>query len=243
MKKDTFSWTSKILERKMEVKTYGTYGFAVLLFPALSDDINEADENGLIDSVEHLIDKGKCKIFSVGGVNFDSWLNTEATNQEKSQLHLEYNNYLIEEVVPFIFGNCGTPVPIVTCGAAIGAFHAANNFFRRPDIFYGTIALSGTFNIEHYSKGYFDDNCYFNSPIHYLPNLTDNYWLSFLLNKRHIYLYTGSGFGEHPHNTLHLSGILQSKGIPHEPQIWGPEWHHDWDTWKAMLSLILEQKF
>lgn len=243
MKHERIQWKSTNLGQDMEILTYGIYGLAILLFPSTTDDPEENEKNGLIDALAPMIDRGKCKVFCVPSVNFQSWLSDDISPEEKSLRHLQYNNYLVEEVVPFIFGDCGCPVPIITCGAALGAFHAANSFFRRPDVFYGMVATSGTYNIEHFTKGYFDNNCYFNSPIHYLPNLNDNYWLSFLLSKHHIYIVSGTGEGEHPHNALHLGGILSSKGIPHQVDIWGPEWGHNFNTWNSVIPQFIERKF
>jgi esterase/lipase superfamily enzyme len=227
----------------MEIITYGHYGPAILLFPAKGDSPYENEENGLIESIGHLIEKGKFKIYSVSNCIKDSWQNPDLTPKEQSVKMFQYNKYLIEEVVPFIFGDCGCAVPIITCGASTGAFYAANSFFRRPDIFLGLIAMSGFYNIENFAKGYYDDNCYFNSPMHFLPNLTDPYWLSFLSSKRHIYLFSGSGPGEQPGNTQVLDSILSAIGIPHQISIWGNEWSHNWKTWKAMLLKVLDNKF
>ena len=152
------------------------------------------------------------------------------------------NIIIIQEVLPAIFGICGGPVPIIACGAALGAYHAANHYFRRPDIFHGLIAMSGTYNIEHFSKEYFDENCYFNSPIHYLPNLNDEYWLSFLKNKHHVYLLSGKGEKEHPENLTHISEILTAKNIPFNSDFWGEEWGHNPNTWAAMMLSLLETK-
>jgi esterase/lipase superfamily enzyme len=226
----------------MDIAVYGHYGFALLMFPAQTDDFLENENNGLVASISKFVSKGKCTIFSVGGVNFESWLSPDLSGEEKSKRLFEYNHFIVEEIIPYIFGQCGGPVPIITCGAAIGAFHAANNYFRRPDIFYGSIAMSGTYNIEHFTKGYFDENCYFNSPVHYLPNLNDSYWLSFLKSKHHVYLMTGNGENEHPYNSAHLGDILSYKEIPHVVDYWGAEWGHNWDTWNAMLPFILETK-
>lgn len=226
----------------MEISVYGHYGIALLMFPATTDDHLEYEKNGIIEALTPFMQKGKIKIFSVGSCNEESWLNTKKAPQEKSMRQFQYNNYVVEELMPFIFNDCSGPIPIITCGAALGAYHAANTYFRRPDIFYGSIALSGTFNIEHLTHGYFDDNCYFNSPVHYLPNLNDNYWLSFLLSRHHLYIMSGSGDSEFPDNSRHLSNILSSKGITHETEIWSNEWHHDWRTWRAMLEFILENK-
>ena len=51
-------------------------------------------------------------------------------------------------------------------------------------------------SLDNVPKDFFDDNCYFNSPVHYLPNLSDEYWLSFLRSKHHVYLMTGTGENE-----------------------------------------------
>jgi esterase/lipase superfamily enzyme len=243
VQKENHSWLSSNLGKEINLYVYGHYGFGILLFPAMTDDPAEYEEESLIEALSPYIEKGKCKVFSICSVNEESWLNKDKTPEEKSQRHLEYNNFIIEEAVPFIFGECGGPVPIITCGAGLGAYHAANTYFRRPDIFQGTIAASGVYNIEQLTGGYFDSNCYFNSPIHYLPNLNDNYWLSFLKSKHHIYIMSGKGKGETPHNAIQLGEILAMKGIPHHVDIWGEEWGHNWDSWKAMISHVIETKF
>jgi esterase/lipase superfamily enzyme len=38
----------------------------------------------------------------------------------------------------------------------------------------GCIAMSGVYELTEYTHGYFDDDVYFNSPMHYIPNLTDH---------------------------------------------------------------------
>ena len=233
---------SRILNRDMEICVFGHYGFALMLFPANSDSCTEGEENGVIDALAKYIKKGKMRVFSISTLNSQSWFNNSISNEAKSKSHLEFNNYLADELIPQIFKESDGPTPVITCGAGVGAYHAANTYFRRPDLFYGSIALSGTFNIEHYTNGYFDSNCYFNSPIHYLPNLNDPYWLSFLQSKHHVYLFSGSGAFEYPLNTELLSQILKSKKIPHYTEIWGQEFNHSYDTWKEMLKHIFDTK-
>lgn len=243
MKKETHSWKSQHLNKEMTVNIYGYYGFAILMFPAFTDDPNECEQEGMIKKIKPFIEKGKCRVFSLETVNSESWLNTEIPPEEKSQRHYEYNNYVIDEVVPFVFNSCGGPVPIITSGAKHGAFHAANKYFRRPDIFYGVIAMSGIYDLRHYCGDYFDQNCYFNSPIHYLPNLHDEYWLSFLKNKHHVYLLSGSGEDENPGGTHHIGEVLSHTEIPHNIDIWDQQWGHNWNTWNEMLDHLLETRF
>lgn len=242
MEKTTINIYSNNLERNIEVEFYGHYGFALILFPALSDAPSILEENGTIDLISEFITKGKCRIFSIPSLNNEIWFSDKYSPAEKSKRFMDYNNFISEELVPLIFAKCNGPVPIITCGASIGGLIAANSYFRRPDCFYGMISLSGFFNLQYLSKDYYDDNCYFNSPEHYLPNLNDSFWLSYLLSKHHIYLYSGSGTDEYPHNTVNLSNILTSKGIKHNTEIWGEEYGHNFETWNKMLYHILNTK-
>jgi esterase/lipase superfamily enzyme len=242
MKKEILSFESKHLSKKMDIAVYGHFGFSLLLFPSLTDDYLEHENEGLIEAIKPLIKKGKCKVFSIGSVNSESWLSPDLPPSEKSKRHFEYNNYIVEEVVPFIYTTCGAPVPIITFGASHGAFHAANTYFRRPDIFFGVIAMSGNYNIQYLCKDYYDDNCYFNSPIHYLPNLNDEYWLSMLRSRHHVYLISGEGENENPDSTWHLKYILDLKGIPANADNWGPDFAHNYESWKQILSHYIGKK-
>ena len=38
-----------------------------------------------------------------------------------------------------------------------------------------------------------------------------------------------------------LAEVLGSKGIPNRVDPWGPDWHHDWPTWRKMLPQYLEE--
>jgi esterase/lipase superfamily enzyme len=243
MKKEIHSWKSSNLEKEIQLAIYGHYGYALVLFPALSDGYMEYENKGLIEAITPIIKKGKFKVFSVSGFLQDSWLHESKTDEEKSNIHLLYNNFIEEELIPFIFNNCGGPIPIFTCGVSHGAYIASNAYFRRPDIFFGTIAMSGYFNILELSGNFFDSNCYFNSPVHYLPNLTEPYWLSFLTGKHHVYLISGRGENEYPDKTIHLGQILTNMGIQHQVDIWGEEFGHNWESWNKMLPHFLETKF
>jgi len=242
MQQNTLLFYSQNLQRTVEIPVYGHYGFALVMFPALSDSALIYEENGTIDKIKPFLNKGKCRVFAVPSINEETWFTEKLSNEEKSKQFLAYNNFISDELVPMIYAKCNGPVPIITCGASIGGFLAANSYFRRPDCFYGAISMSGFFNIEYITNYYFDDNCYYNSPVHYLPNLNDSYWLSFLKSKHHVYLYSGSGENEFPHNTENLAKLLKEKEIKHSCEIWGSEYGHNFDTWNEMLFNILNTK-
>lgn len=227
----------------MEIAVYGHYGFALLMFPTAAADFLEYERFSLIDAIKPFIDAGKLKAFSISSINSESWLNDHVPPPYKAVRHQQYNEFVVQEVVPFMRRHCSEETPIITTGASFGALHAANMLFRRPDVFEGTIAMSGTYDIKSYSNGYYDDNCYFNSPVDYLPNLTDEFYLGKLRSKRHIYILSGQGDYEAPDRSIHLGQILSSKSIPHHVDLWGHDIPHDWPTWRSMLPHVLATRF
>ncbi|MBK6291132.1 MAG: esterase family protein [Ignavibacteria bacterium] len=243
MRRDITTWWSPNLNKNMEICAYGHYGTAILMFPSAAADYLEYERFYLIDSIAPFIEAGKIKVYSINSINSESWLNDRMHGREKSIRHQQYNNYVVEEVVPFIFRDCDGQVPIITSGVSLGALHAANSLFRRPDVFDGTIAMSGIYDLKEYSKGYFDEDCYFNSPMDYLPNLTDQYWLNLLRSKHHIHILTGSGNYEDPNASVEFGRILDAKGIPFDLDVWGNDYTHDWPTWRAMLPHVIGSKF
>ena len=161
----------------------------------------------------------------------------------RSVRHQQYNDYVVNEIVPFIHHHCHGRVMTVTTGASVGALHAMNTLLRRPDLFDGAIAMSGVYDLKYYTKGYYDDNCYFNSPVDYLPDLNDDWYLSLLRDKHHIYILSGQGPYESPERSRQLAGILSMKGIPHHLDLWGHDMSHDWPTWRKMLPHYLGTRF
>lgn len=239
MQREIHKWKSENLQKSMEVAVYGHYGFALLMFPTAGADYLEYERFYLIDSIAEFINNGTLKVFSINSINNESWMNKDLDPSEKAERHEKYNHYVIEEVLPFIKEHCRGEVPIVTSGASIGAYHAANTFFRRPEMFAGLIAMSGIYDLKYYTDGYFDDICYFNSPVDYLPGLTDEKFLS-SMRKKNIIIACGRGAYEDPGASQQLSDILHSKNIPHWFDLWGEDMTHDWPTWRKMLPYFLD---
>jgi len=227
----------------MEIAVYGHYGFALLMFPTAAADYLEYERFHLIEAIRPFIESGKVKAFSINSVNSEAWLNDHVPPPNKAVRHQQYNHYVVEEVVPFIRNMTSQETMIITTGASLGALHCANTLFRRPDLFDGTIAMSGSYDIKAYSNGYYDDNCYFNSPVDYLPNLTDEGILGLLRSKQHIYILSGQGDYEAPERSVQLGRILASKSIPHHVDLWGHDVPHEWPTWRSMLPHVLETRF
>jgi esterase/lipase superfamily enzyme len=227
----------------MGIVTYGHYGFPLLLFPTAAADFLEYERFYLIDAIEEFINTGKVKVFSINSINREGWLNQQNHPREKALWQVHYNRYITDEVIPYIWNSCRGRTGVITAGASLGAFHCANQLFRRPDLFDGMIAMSGSYDIRGYFSGdYYDDNIYFNNPVDYLPDLGGRD-LDLLRGKRHIYITTGQGDWENPDASRRLSDILSKKGVPHELDLWGYDMPHDWPTWREMLRYYLGSKF
>ncbi len=237
------SWHSPALGKPMEIVTYGHYGFPLLLFPTAAADYLEYERFHVIDSITGFIEAGKVKVFSINSINREGWLKRDLHPAQRAERQAAYNAYLTDEIAPYIWNSCQSRLGIITCGASLGAYHCANQLFRRPDIFDGMIAMSGNYNIRSFADGYNDDNVYFNSPLDYLPSLNDDRYLPLLRQKTHIHILSGQGSYENPEGSRQLAAILTAKGIPHELDLWGYDMPHDWPTWRAMLKHYLGAKF
>jgi esterase/lipase superfamily enzyme len=243
MERQLSSWYSPRLQREMPIATYGHYGFALLLVPTAAADYLEYERFQLIDSLAHFIDSGKVKIFSINSINNESWLNNHMDPRHKIVRHQQFNGYVYEEVIPFIRTQTSGDTPIIICGASFGALHSMNLFLKRPDLINGVIAMSGVYDLTEYTKGYYDEDVYFNSPQHYMPNLTDHGILEQIRRSQHLHIFTGSGAYEDPAASGRFARVLYDKGINYELDVWGPEWPHDWTTWREVLPQYLGTRF
>ncbi len=236
-------WYSPSLNKNMEIVEYGHHGFALLLLPTAAADYLEYERFLLIDAISKYIDQGKVKVYSINSINSESWLNNKIDGRQKVVRHKQFNDYVYNEVVPYIKGRTSQETPIITCGASFGALHAANLFFKNPTAINGCIAMSGLYDLGAYSKSYWDDDCYWNSPLHYLKDLQDQWHLDQIRSSKHIHILAGSGDYEDPDGSRYISGLLHHRHINHHLDIWGYDIKHDWPTWRAMLPYLLESKF
>jgi esterase/lipase superfamily enzyme len=237
------SWYSPALNREMPVATYGHYGFAVLLIPTAAADYLEYERFQMMECLRPQIESGKYKVFSIDSMNKESWMNYQMWGEHRAIKHNQFNEYVFNEVIPFIRNSTSQDTMIFTCGASFGALHAMNLFLKRPDIINGVISMSGVYDLTEYTRGYWDEQVYYNSPMHYMPNLNNPWYLDKIRASHHIHIATGSGAYEDPDSSRRFANVLYNKGIWYDLDIWGTDIPHDWPTWRQMLPYILGNKF
>jgi esterase/lipase superfamily enzyme len=243
MRREITSWYSPALNKEMPIASYGHYGFAILLIPTAAADYLEYERFQLLQALEPIINSGKCRVFSIDSMNKESWMNYQMQGAHKAIRHNQFNNYVFNEVIPFIRNATSQNTFIYTCGASFGALHSMNLFLKRPDIINGVIAMSGVYDLTEYTRGYWDEQVYFNSPVHYIPNLNDQYYLDKIKASHHIHIMTGQGDYEAPDEAKRFSSILYNKGIWCDLEVWGHDMKHEWPTWRAMLPYLINKKF
>ena len=232
-------WHSPRLGYELGVAVFGHWGPPMLAFPTSHGDEWEIQRHSLIGALQEFIDAGRVKVFCVGSNNDDSFMNRQAHPSHRSWRQRLFDEYIRDEVVPFIHTHCQSPgIAIATMGASLGGYHAANTLFRYPHLVKRCYALSGVYDLRQMMDGGYDENFYFHNPVDYLSNLTERWYLEQLATCE-IHLVTGSGPYEDSRSTYHLSGILARQGIRHYLDDWGPRGGHDWPYWKEMMRQYL----
>ena len=243
MQVEHHGWHSERLGRGLGIRVYGHYGSPILVFPTSGGDEWEYERQGMVETLARHVDGGKIKLFCVGSVNGESWLNDAAHPRHRSYVQAMYDAYIAEEVVPFINGHCQTPgIGITTTGASFGAYHAANSLLKHPHLFRRCLALSGVYDLRRFMGGDYDDNFYFNNPVDYVASLTDS-WGRGALAEDDLRLVTGTGPGEDAGPTYRMSEVLSARGIRHAVDTWGPEGGHDWPFWKRQMDEYVSRLF
>jgi esterase/lipase superfamily enzyme len=91
--------------------------------------------------------------------------------------------------------------------------------------------MSGAFSLQFLVRSEYDSDVYFNSPIDYVSNLHDDWYLS-RMRQQDIVLAVGSE-DICLNSTRQMSEVLWAKAVPNYLDIWGGAWH-DWPWWKLM---------
>ena len=237
MKEEYHKWHSRFIDREFEMLVFGNSGFPVVVFPTSRARYYQAKDFGLINSVEHIIDSGKVKIFCPDSIDNLSWYNHNIPPAERVKMQFKYEEVILNDVLEYAFQDTGFDKAAVA-GCSFGGYHSANIAFRNPDKVGYLFSMGGASNIKRFLDGYYDDNCYFNNPPDYLPNLEDDWYLN-EIKQMGIILGTGE-FDMCLEENRVLSEILAHKQIPH----WFDNRKnvgHDWHWWKEMFIDYLDK--
>ena len=218
---------------------YGHHGRPVLVFPSESGNCWDYEERGMIDAIAWLLDEGRAKVYCVDSYDAQSWSDRSVETEQRAQQHGRYEDWIVHEVVDWIYQDCGGRQDIITTGASLGAYHAANFALRRADLFPRAICLSGNYDIARSGWGASGDATSFNNPMDYVANLHGDH-LAWLRDRIRLVLVCGQGQWEDTTGSLEstqaFAELLARKNIPFEVDLWGHDVPHDWPSWRAQIT-------
>ncbi len=215
----------------MELLLYGHGGAPLLVFPTSMGRFFEYEDRGMIGAVYDLFEQGRIQAFCPDSVDSESWYNKGIHPADRVHRHNAYRGYIMNELVPLIRQRNWSP-GISTTGCSFGGYHAMNFALQYPDVFNSCISMSGAFDIKQFLNGYYDQNCYFNNPVDYLPN--SDGWQLDRYRSNAGYLLAAGDWDICLGKNQRFDGILGAKGIPHRLDIWGDHSVHDWPLWQRM---------
>lgn len=242
-----FKGYSYNLNREMEFKVYGHRGKPVLFIPCQAGRFYDFENFHMDDVFRPYIDAGEVMVFSIDTIDNETWADHGGNPRARIEQHERWFNYIVDEMVPQIRHLAGErnwcQMPIMPFGCSMGAMHAANLFFRRPDLFDSVLALSGVYDSFDSFGDYMDDLVYRNSPCDYMRNFPTDHPYMELFNKADKFIMCcgqGAWEGDLLASTLELQGILESKGIHPIVDIWGYDVAHDWVWWEKQWTYFLQ---
>jgi esterase/lipase superfamily enzyme len=238
MKREYHKWYSERLGRDMELLVFGHDGLPAIVFPTSQARFYEFEDQGMIEAVRDKLEAGRLQLFCVDSVDSESWYNRSVSPRWRIARHLQYESYIMHEVLPLVRKMNGRP-HLASVGCSFGGFHAANIAFRHPDKFTGFLSMSGTFDLPPlgFLNGYHDIDVYLNQPTQYLPNLHDQWYLDHY--RRNTYVLATGVHDQCWNDNEHLARILRDKGIPVRLDVWGDNARHDWPWWQRMAQTYL----
>nr|WP_293842001.1 alpha/beta hydrolase-fold protein [uncultured Arsenicibacter sp.] len=242
MHREYHEWYSPNLGRKMEMLIFGHAGARVLVFPTRCGRFYEYENFGLVEALADKINNGWIQLFCVDSIDAESVYNVYAPPNDRIRRHLQYEQYILDEVLPLTRVKNDQPF-MISHGCSLGAFHAMNIALRHPHLFGRVVAFSGRYDLSMAVddfRGLFDDeyneDIYFNTPIHFLPNLQEEYTLN-LIRRMQITFTIGD---QDPFlgNNMALRDIFHEKQIPHEFYVWQGRAHKA-KYWHKMVQMYL----
>jgi esterase/lipase superfamily enzyme len=223
---------------------YGSYGPPVIVFPSDAGRASDWENLGMFSGIQHLIDGGRVKLYCVDSYDSASWRNRDIPLEERAQHHQRFEDYLVYDVVPFIYDDCHGRQDILLTGCSFGGYHAANLALRRADLFPVALCMSGVYDMVKIGWGDRSDTFYFHNPMDYVSNMHGEH-LDWLRSRVFLQLVCGQGAWEDESasgslpSTLRFQSVLAEKGIPHHLDLWGHDSKHDWDWWAKQVAYHL----
>jgi esterase/lipase superfamily enzyme len=232
MRRDYYTWTSAALGHRTELLVFGHAGPACFVFPTSQGSFFEYEDRGMVGALGDKLYGGRLQLFCVQTNDADSFYSGRPP-RERIERYLAWERCLLTEIVPFA-QQVSSQSTFGLTGCSFGAYHALTMALRHPDVFTGCITMGGAFDITRFLDGYYDEDAYLLCPPHFLPNLTDTWFLDRFRQNKWVLVTGEADICRTP--TEQAAGLLAAKGVPHSLHVWGNGSLHDWPEWLKMAN-------
>lgn len=235
MNREYHTWYSQNLGREMELLAFGHAGPAMLVFPTSMGRFFEFEDRSMVSALGHRLEAGTLQLFCVDSIDKESWYNYSAFPGDRIARHLQYERYILDEVMPLMRSRLpeGNDGRVGAMGLSLGAFHAALLALRHPQTIDILLAVSGKYENSSFLYGHSSTDAYLTNPLAFLRDLHDDAYLS-AMRQMAIIIVSGST-DPHIHEARELSQLLWDKAVPNTLDVWDG-WMHDWPYWKDMVG-------
>jgi esterase/lipase superfamily enzyme len=237
MKRQYYKWFSSAPGRDMEMLVFGHEGLPVVVFPTSQGRFYEFEDCGMVGAIENKIEGRQVQLFCIDSVDGESWRDRDVPSPWRFARQVQYENYVLHEVVPFVRHRIRRP-QLAAIGCGFGGYHAVNISLRHPDVFTGCLSMSGVYDLKSlWPLDGYDDDSYFNLPMDFLPNLSD---AGILCRMRHNTYVLATGAHDPCWNdNERLAVVMRTKGIPVRLDPWCDSAGSDWPCWRRMVQVYL----
>lgn len=241
-----FKQYSPALGHDMECKVYGHAGRPFIFVPCQDGRFFDFENYRMIDTWAPWIESGQVMVLAVDTMDRETWSDFGGDPYWRARRHEQWMEHVAYEMAPKVqylaaegSGRGDNIQGVTVFGSSMGATHAANFYFRFPDIFTGLLALSGIYTAEFGWGSYMDEVVYRNSPVHYLANMPADHPFIEKYNRNQAIICVGLGAWEQPETTFRLRDIFAEKGINVWVDVWGHDVFHDWPWWYKQVEHLL----
>ncbi len=242
MNREYHTWLSSRLQRNMELLIFGHAGRAVLFFPTRMARFYDYENWRIVEALKTPLEQGNIQLFCVDSIDVESFYNQKLHPRDRILRHLQYEKYILEEVLPFMHKKNTTDF-FEVAGCSMGAYHAINLALKHPRVFRKVVGMSGRYDLTHQIPHFNDlfdsfhnEDIYYNMPLQFVANLGDE---NVLQQIRQVEIILAIGQTDpFLFTNQQLSQKLRDVQVPHHLYVWDGYAHRP-RFWRQMVQLYL----
>lgn len=230
--------TSASAEKDFDVVVYGDAGRPVIVFPEGDASCTSWENHGMIERLSDLVGEGRVQLFATDSADDEGWYFRTADQGYRVGSVGSYFAYVEGELHDYVSAVSSADELPLLVGVGMGAMNAAVEMLRRPDLYGGLLAVSGTYDVRAFVDGDLDEGWLSFSPVDIVASLGDEA-MAELAGKPLAFVCGTHGSETGADTQRALEGALAACRIPATFEYWGTDVSHDWRWWREEVAQLL----